>query len=130
MAAFINKSLYLSIAIPFASRYILQSELFPVCSNIGLNLKGNEILRNLKIDASSHIRLLKVNSKYMNTHQASSNAFPANKGTFLNEANKLQNTTLDCVTDTSDNKSEFVITDKGKEDVVQKLLIIVLLKCS
>ena len=114
MASFINKSLYLSYAMPFASRYILQTKLSPICSSFGPNLKNNETLSNVKIDAFN-IRLLNVNSKDMNDHQASS----ASEVTFLNEANKLRNTTLGCVKEASVNKNEFAAAEnKDKLDLL------------
>ena len=71
-------------------------------------------MSNVKIDAFN-IRLLNVNSKDMNDHQASS----ASEVTFLNEANKLRNTTLGCVKEASVNENEFVAAEnKDKLDVL------------
>jgi len=104
MAVFCNKTMFQNYVVPYILRHTTKSKQNPIYLNLSPRYKCDSIFRNMKTEAFN-IRPEITLQGYVNACQASSDA-SANQLSFLNEANKVLNTSSDSATNLTKNQIE------------------------
>ena len=110
MAVICNKTIFQNYVVPYILRHTTKSKQNPIYLNLSPRYKCDSIFRNMKTEAFN-IRPEITLQGYVNACQASSDA-SANQLSFLNEANKVINTSSDSATNLTKNQIEIRNTNR------------------